>query len=400
MKQPDTFASTAFRMPTRVHIESGCLARLPTLVQETLAEVQLETAPKTRIGSGVMLVLDPGLGQTPWPERVTQDLEAAGCRLSRFDAVEPNPRAATAEAIAEQMRADGCTLVVGLGGGSVLDAAKAAALLAGNGGRCLDYEGKDQAPSPSLPMIAVPTTCGTGSEVTWVSVISVPERQSKISIKGESMFPRHAVVDADLIATLPPALIASTSLDALTHALEALTVRQANRVSDALAERAVGLILTYLRRAVADPAGDREAREAVMTASTLAGLAFGNADVGAVHCLSEALGGLYDVPHGLANALLLVPVLRDHGSAVATPLAAVSRRVLQSRAADAPAAAELLDAVSDLVDALDLPAFADFGVPATDHTRIAQLAEANGSNASNPRPMVAADYRRILSTLS
>lgn len=373
-----------FRVPTRVHIAPGCLSRLP----EALSVLGLRR---------VLLVVDPGLAATEMPERARRLLAEAGVAIELFDAVEPNPRTTTATRAAAVLREHGFEGIVGLGGGSVLDAAKAAAMLAVNDGSAEDYVGKNRYASTPLPFVAVPTTCGTGSEVTWVSVLTHEPTRTKISLKGESMFPRFALVDADLIRTLPGRLVASTGLDALTHALEATTCRLANPVSDALAEKAVALLLAYLRRAASDPAGDAEARAAVMRASTLAGLAFGNADVAGVHCLSESLGGLYDVPHGLANAILLVPVLRSHGEHVARRLAELEAVV----ASAAPPSAEgFLSRVEELTRDLEVPPWSHFRVPAEDHGRIAELAERNGSNDSNPRPMAASDYRRILESLT
>jgi alcohol dehydrogenase len=380
-----------FRVPTHLTLEPGCFAALGQ-------------AAAARAGSRVALVSDPGLAATPWPERARQSLRQAGLAVTSFDQVEPNPRDTTAERLAETLRADGCQAVIGLGGGSVLDAAKAAAMLATNGGCCADYVGRDRYRQPPLPLIAVPTTCGTGSEVTWVSVISVEATRSKISVKGETMFPAAALVDADLIRSLPPAMVAATGADALTHALEATTGRCANPASDALAERAIELLLRFLPRAVANVRGDDEARNAVMEGSTLAGLAFGNADVGAVHCLSESLGGLFDVPHGLTNALLLVPTLRAHGDSVAHRLAALAPRVpglaAMSGAPAPEAAAAVLEALAALIADLALPPFASLAIPAAAHAEIATAAVANGSNPSNPRPMGEAEYLAILAAVS
>jgi alcohol dehydrogenase len=206
-------------------------------------------------------------------------------------------------------------------------------------------------------------------------------------------------VDADLIATLPGRLVATTGLDAMTHALEATTCNLANPVSDALAEKAIGLLLAYLPRAAADPACDAVAREAVMRAATLAGLAFGNADVAGVHCLSESLGGLYDVPHGLANAVLLVPVLRAHGEAVAGRLAELEASVEAAAAPVAERAERFLGRLEALARDLEVPPWSRLAVPAEDHARIAERAVRNGSNSSNPRPMAATDYRRVLESL-
>lgn len=376
-----------FRLPTRVVIEDGCRRRLPEALR----------AVETPSGAAVVLVIDAGLGRTPWPDQVEAEIRREGWRCLPFDGVESNPRSSTVEALADLARTEGASAVVGLGGGSVLDAAKAAAMLATNGGACLDYEGPERFSRSPLPFIALPTTCGTGSEVTWVSVVSVEEEKRKISIKGHGMFPDVALVDADLVATLPPHLVAWTGLDALTHALEAVTVNLSNPASDALAARAVETLLADLPRAVADTVHDGEARRAVMTASTVAGMAFGNADVGAVHCLSETLGGLYDVPHGLANALLLVPVLRSHGEAAWPGLAGI-RRFSQGSAESR--AQSLLDEVEALVESLKLPDVSALGIRPEDRQEIARRAVTNGSNPSNPRPMGEEEYLSILDSLS
>ncbi len=377
-----------FRVPTRVQVESGCLERAPELARS--------------FGRRALLAQDRGLESTPWPERLLEGLEAAGLEVEVFDEVEPNPRSATVERLATRLRKTRSEVVIGLGGGSVLDAAKAASMLATNVGSCVAYEGRNRFAERPLPFIAVPTTCGTGSEVTWVSVITVPERRAKISVKGEGMFPRYALVDADLLSTLPANLVAWTALDALTHALEATTGACANPASDALAERAIELLFRYLRRAARDVAGDAEAREGVMAASTLAGLAFGNADVAAVHCLSETLGGLYDVPHGLANAVLLAPVLRAHGASVEARLAGLVRVVAGDGTGAGPvaAAARVLDALDELAADLGTPAFGSLGVPEQDFPEIARRAVANGSNASNPRPMGEREYLELLERLA
>ncbi|HEX4955677.1 MAG TPA: iron-containing alcohol dehydrogenase [Thermoanaerobaculia bacterium] len=375
-----------FRAPTRLTLAPGSLTRLPLTLE-----------PHRR----ALLVFDRGLGATPWPQRAASLLEAAGLAVGTFDTVEPNPRDATVEAIAEVARTGSFEVVVGLGGGSVLDAAKAAAMLATNPGRLTDFEGRNRFGNPSLPFVAVPTTCGTGSEVTWVSVITVPERRAKISVKGDGMYPREALVDADLIASLPRDQVAWTGLDALTHALEATTCSCRNPASDALAEKAITLLVGHLRRAVADIGSDAAAREAVMTGSTVAGLAFGSADVAAVHCLSETLGGFYDLPHGLLNATLLAPVLASHGEAVAGRLAELEA-MLDPESGPLPVeegSERFLRRVESLVADLGVPPLSTLGLRAEDLEEIAARSVANGSNGSNPRPMGKEEYRQILDRL-
>jgi alcohol dehydrogenase len=342
-----------------------------------------------------LLVYDPGLASTPWPSRVDGYLRRRFGALSTFDGVEPNPRTKTVDREAERARTAGIDLVVAVGGGSVLDAGKALSMLVANEGAAANYEGRNLFSERPVPFVAVPSTCGTGSEVTWVSVLSDSESKRKISIKGDGMFPTLAVVDADLVGTLPPPLIAQTGLDALTHALEAFVSRRANPASDALAADAVRLLLTNLALCFRN-AGESRLREAVMRASTLAGMAFGNADVGAVHCLSESLGGLYDHPHGLLNALLLVPVFEYQFTAVHARLDELAARAMFP-AADA---LSLLDAVRSLVEALDLPSFDSLGVSEDSFTEIAEMAVTNNSNASNPREMAASDYETILTAIA
>ena len=321
-----------------------------------------------------------------------QTIATEGGQAVLFDEVEANPRTTTAERIAQIAIETGRDLIVAIGGGSSLEAAKAAAMLATNGGRAIDHVGQQDFAESPLPFVAIPTTCGTGSEVTWVAVLTDQDRKRKISLKGPPMFPTVALVDSDFLGSLPSRLLAATALDALTHALEATTGRRRNPISDALAEKAIVLLLENLQGAW-DGTGGAAAREAVMRASTLAGLAFGNSDVGAVHCLSESLGGLFDLPHGLCNAVLLGPVLRAHGASIEDRLAEIDAIANRTHTGSAE---RLLGRVEGLVAAVGIPGFASLGVEAEDHTRLAEEAVRNGSNASNPRTMEVEDYLSIL----
>ena len=385
--------SSGYRMPTRIHIGSGVLASLATVAERHRA-------------SRCLLVYDPGIAGTPWPERSRSLLESAGLDVRVFADVEPNPRAETVDRAAAQARADGIDLVVGVGGGSVLDAAKAVATAVPNEQAIATYEGRNRYARTPLPFIAVPTTCGTGSEVTWVSVLTVLAEHRKISVKGESMFPTDAVVDPDTLSTLPRELVASTAMDALTHAVEAYVGTASNPISDALAEVAVRLLFRHLPAAVRDIAGAHVDRDGVMRASTIAGMSFGNADVGGVHCLSETIGGLFDHPHGLLNAMLLAPVMRSHLDAAGPrleALAAVADEAMSAevRSVVAPhgslrTAQDFVGALERLADAVGIPSFSTLGLDPGTFDRIAHGAVQNGSNGSNPRPMDAAAYVEIL----
>lgn len=377
-----------YRMPTHVQIAPGCRERLP----EVLRALQVRSP---------LLVVDPGLEATRWPGEIRQILRSAGLQAQLFNDIAPNPRTSSVAAATEILREQKLDGVIGLGGGSVLDTAKAAAMLAKNEGHIEQYEGKNRYLHAPLPFVALPTTCGTGSEVTWVSVLSHEATRTKISVKGETMFPNQALVDADMLATLPRHLIAFTGVDALTHAVEAAICSVANPVSDALSEKAIALLLRYLPDAFSDPHGNELARNEVMRASTLAGLSFSNADVGGVHCLSESLGGMYDVHHGLANAVLLAPVLRYHREAASQRLAELEL-MLDPGAADA-SGSELAERFIARVEALckqvEVPPFSSLGMPEEDLDAVSDRAFRNGSNGSNPQRMTAQDYRSILESL-
>jgi alcohol dehydrogenase len=366
-----------FRLPTKVVIEPGVIRNLVPYIDRYPAERAL-------------LVFDPGLARTPWPKLVHKQLNDAGIAVIEFDAVEANPRVEAVDHLADIARSSDVELIVGLGGGSVLDTAKAASMLMNNKGSCAKYEGKNLFPEASAAFIAIPTTCGTGSEVTWVSVLSDPSARRKISIKGDGMFPSLALVDADVLETLPSQLIAETGLDALTHAIEAIVCRLANPVSDLLAREAVHLLLPNLPRLVSDPK-DSRARESVMRASTFAGMAFGNADVAAVHCLSESIGGLLDLGHGLLNAILLAPVLMYQQDDISAQLDSVSPDFSGS---------ELLTEIERLTRELEIPPFSSLNIPDEIFGDIATMAEMNGSNSSNRRVMVANDYLNVLHRLA
>jgi alcohol dehydrogenase class IV len=367
----------AFLLPTEVVVEPGSIADLYNYLNPFTAE-------------RAMLLYDAGIRRTRWPGIVIEQLNKAGIAVVEFDGIQPNPRLDTVDQAAQIARRADVDLIVGLGGGSVLDAAKAVSMLIRNRGRALKYEGRNLFSNPAAPFIAIPTTCGTGSEVTWVSVLSDPDTRRKISVKGDGMYPALAIVDADVLETLPPHLIAQTGIDALTHAVEAMIVRPANEISDGLARGAIRLILSDLPRLVSTP-GDKDARESVMRASTLAGMAFGNADVGAVHCLSESIGGITDLGHGLLNAVLIAPVLAYQMDYIKEPL----ETILPDTDAGA-----LLQIIENLVAEVGIPSFGSLEIDAVLYEEIALQASLNGSNSSNKMDLSAKDYLNILQSLT
>ncbi len=369
-----------YHMPTAVIFGSGTLSKLGGVVGKRLCS------------SHPLLVTDQGVKEAGIAAKVVSAFPG----IPTFDEVEPNPRHTTIDRGGEVARSLRPDLIVGVGGGSALDTAKAVALLATNPGRIEEYEGRERYKNPPLPVLAIPTTCGTGSEVTWVSVIAHTERKFKMSIKGPLMYPAAALVDPDLLQTLPPTLIASTGLDALTHAVEAFTAKAANFISDALALEAIRLIFQFLPRAYQDIKGDLEAREGQMRGSLLAGMAFGNSDVGAVHCLAESVGSLYDTPHGVANAVFLPYVMEFNLPAAVEKYALMAVAVGLEAAEKEEAARLLIRKIKDLSRSLGIPSFRDLGILEGEFEPIAQKSFENNSNPSNPREASAYDYLEIL----
>ncbi|MCJ7582964.1 MAG: iron-containing alcohol dehydrogenase, partial [Candidatus Aminicenantes bacterium] len=249
---------------------------------------------------------------------------------------------------------------------------------------------------PPLPVLAVPTTCGTGSEVTWVSVITHTARKFKMSIKGPEMFPALAVVDPELLSTLPPQLVASTGLDALTHAVEALTVRPATFLTNFIALEALRLILHSIEAAHRDIQGNALAREEIMKGSLVAGLAFGNADVGGVHCLSESLGAILDTPHGIANSIFLPLVMEFNLPVSAGKYAEIAQIAGLQGENERNSAMALIEHIKNLACKLNIPSFRDTGVQESQLREIAMKSFQNNSNPSNPREATFQDYLDIL----
>jgi alcohol dehydrogenase len=313
-----------------------------------------------------------------------------------FNEVEANPKQATVDRAGGLARTLKPDLIIGLGGGSVLDAAKAIALLGTNPGRIEDYEGREKYREAPLPVLAIPTTCGTGSEVTWVSIITHTGRRTKMSIKGPLMYPAVALVDPDLLTTLPSHLVASTGFDALTHAIEAYTALPATAITDALALESLRLIFRSLPEAYPDIGKNPTAREELMLGSVLAAMAFVNSDVGAVHCLTESIGGLYDTPHGVANAVLLPFVMEFNLGAAEAKYARLAALAGIEAGSRREAALRLILRIKEISHDMSIPPFRELHIPESDFTLIAEKSFANNSNPSNPRQAGVEDYLDIL----
>lgn len=274
-------------------------------------------------GKRVLFVLDRGLKDVGVAERVIDVAQRKGIFAVTYDQVTPEPAPSLADAAAALAKEKECDLVVGVGGGSSLDVAKASAMLVKNGGKAEQYIGLETVPERGLPTILIPTTAGTGSEVTFTAVFTMRDKKKKGGINSRFLYPDVALLDPSLTETLPPGPTATTGADALTHAIEGYTSLQRNPMSDLVAREAIRLIGANLGRAVRD-GKDREARSNMLLASLMAGLALASAGVGACHALAYPLGAFFDVPHGLANAVLLPYIMEFNLHAAETEYASVA----------------------------------------------------------------------------
>ncbi|MEP2715376.1 iron-containing alcohol dehydrogenase [Pseudophaeobacter sp.] len=281
-----------------------------SLIFETGASARLAEVAGQTLGKSVLLVTDPGLRQLGLADPAIASLETAGHKVSVFDKVEADPSLETLMQAVEAGRAAGVTGVLGFGGGSSLDVAKLVALLLGSNEDLDEAWGVAQAKGPRLPLVLVPTTAGTGSEVTPVSIITVGAEEKR-GVSSPIILPDIAVLDADLTVGLPAHITAATGVDAMVHAIEAYASKSANNnpLSKMLAREALRLLGANIETAVFN-GQDKDARGAMLLASMLAGQAFANSPVAAVHALAYPIGGTFHIPHGLSNALVLPHVLR------------------------------------------------------------------------------------------
>jgi alcohol dehydrogenase class IV len=309
-----------------------------------------------RLGKRALVVTDPGVASAGLVDFVRTPLDAAGIECTVFDSVGGNPTVEHVDACRDTQRDSGSDVLIAVGGGSSIDVAKAAAVLAANGGGVADYEGVDRFTDPPLPVVAIPTTVGTGSEVTKGAVITNTATRVKMVLVSDLMFPSLAVLDPRMVARLPGPIAAGTGMDALTHAIEGYVAQGANPLTDALNLAAVRMIGAHLRPAVA---GDPDALYQMLIASCMAGAGFHDAGLGLVHALANTLGGHFGVHHGTANALFLPYVMEFNVPANPPKFAAI-----------AAALGERVDGLSTIAAAKRAPAAvhelaADVGVPRT-----------------------------------
>lgn len=339
-----------------------------------------------------VLVTDENMERLGVAERISNYLEEAGVTTCVFSGVEPEPSVETTDAVAELAREHDCQLVVGLGGGSCMDVAKAVSVLITNEGSAARYQGIGLVKNPGVPKIVIPTTAGTGSEVTFTAVLIRKSDGVKGGINDEKLYPDYSLLDPELTLSMPPKVTASTGMDALVHSLEAYTSRQASPFSDLFAEEAMIRIGRWLRIATLN-GKDLEARSEMMLAALYGGIALANAGVGACHALTYPLGGMFGVAHGCANALLIPYVARfnalsrsDKYARAAELLGFIPEGLLEREAALACA-----EGLAQLVEDLGLPrtlSALKVGIKESQFDEMADKALAVAvPMANNPRPV-------------
>jgi alcohol dehydrogenase class IV len=377
--------------PRLMSIGGGALAELPSLL--------------TRLGlARPLIVTDPYIAGCGILEQATTLLDKAKVPWAVFSETVPDP---TTEAIAagvERLRQGEYDSLVAIGGGSSIDTAKGMSVLHANGGQMRAYKVPNEIPQLGPPIIAVPTTAGTGSEVTRFTVVTDTETDEKMLIAGLACCPAAAIVDYELTLTMPYRLTADTGIDSLTHAIEAYVSRRANPFTDGLARNAMGLIARHIRTACAEP-DNRAAREAMMLGATTAGMAFSNASVALVHGMSRPIGAFFHVPHGLSNAMLLPEITAFSAPAALERYADCARAmgVAAEGEGSQSAVARLLDELRRLNDDLKVPSPKAYGIERARYDELlpvmASQALASGSPANNPRVPSSEEiielYRRV-----
>lgn len=291
-------------------MKSFVFSSVPNILCELGSSTKVGTLMKTLGSKKVLVVTDPGLRRLGLVDKVLEGVESAGLQYSVYDQIKEDPPESSILELMDRAKSENISGIVGVGGGSSMDAAKLTAFMCGDTKQSInDVYGVDKCVGRRLPLIMVPTTAGTGSEVTNISIITTGAAEKK-GVVGNQLYADYAVLDGDLTLTLPPKVTAATGIDAMVHAIEAYTSKiKKNVLSDVLAREALKLLAGNIRRAWTD-GNDRSARMNMLLGSLYAGMAFSNSPCAAVHALAYPIGSLFHVPHGLSNSLMLPHVLR------------------------------------------------------------------------------------------
>ncbi|WP_114413753.1 iron-containing alcohol dehydrogenase [Marinomonas foliarum] len=346
----------------------------------------------------LLVVTDKGLLDSGTLNGFFESLDVAGLKYDLYQDVQPNPSSTVIDDAVAFLKSSNCDAIIGIGGGSSIDAAKAVAAMATNPGSILDYEGFDKLINDPMPLFAIPTTSGTGSECTASTVVTNPENHFKTAIISPRLFPKIAILDAELTMKLPPAITASTGMDALTHAIESYVSKMANPISRALAIEAIKMISQNITKSYF-VGSDVSARENMLVASFLAGVAFSLSKLGNVHAISHTFGGIFNIPHGVANAALLPYVLKFNMPACPGLFKEIAVAMGENVDGldDHSAGCKAIDAVVRLNTAMDVPAnVKELGVELGKLPQMVQDSMRSGNVLINPRLTKASDIEQII----
>lgn len=362
-----------FSVPQNIIVGRGSLAKLP------------EVAEKSG-GKKAFIISGPHLNKMGIVQSCVDALKAKGIESSVFTETEGNPSVETVDKASAAYKESGADFIVALGGGSPMDVAKAVGVVARYGGSITEYEGADKVPGDIIPLIAVPTTAGTGSEVTAFSVITDHSRNYKLTVFSYKLIPSYAILDAELLTTAPASVAAACGIDAMVHALEAYISTAASPFSDAMAEKALELIGANIRCYAANR-GDIEAAENMLVGSLFAGIAFSWARLGDVHAMSHLVSAYFNVPHGVANAILLPTIVEYNMLADKGKYLNIYNYIAELPAAPEEFTADMLvDELLNLNEALGIPAgLEEAGVTKDKFDAMADDAMKSGNIAVNPR---------------
>lgn len=374
-----------FLMPTKVESGVNSSVRTGELIQPL-------------VQNKVLVVTDKGIRAAELIDWILRSLEKQGIKYDIFDEVEPNPSAETIHQGLDVLRETHSDAVLAVGGGSSIDTAKGIAVMATNEGHILDYEGVGKVQHQPLPIIAVPTTAGTGSEVTASTIVTNKKTLFKAAIISPHIFPKLAILDPVLTLSCPRDITAATGMDALTHAIESYTSKTATPVSEALALQAMKLISQSLLKAYF-VGTDIHSRNTMLTASMLAGFAFSQSRLGNVHAISQSFGGVFNIPHGIANATLLPFVLKFNLPACPEKMRDIAEALGQdvSGLTAMEAGEKALQAVIDMNKALNIPDnIKDLGVKLERMPQLVEDSMRSGNVLVNPRLTTADDIQTII----
>ena len=373
----------SFSIPQHVIFGKGSLGKLPE-------------AAKALGKNKALIISGPHLNRIGMVDKCQAALSAAGIGSAAFTETEGNPSTETVEKAVEAYKSSGADFIVAFGGGSPLDVAKAAGILAAYGGKITEYEGGGKVPGPVVPMIAIPTTAGTGSEVTSFSVITDHSRNYKLSVSSNYLLPAYAILDPELIASVPAGTAAACGVDAMVHALEAYLSLAASPFSDMFALKALQLIGKNLR-AYAANRGNEAAAEAMMMGSLFAGIAFSHARLGDVHAMSHPVSAYFNVAHGIANAILLPVIVEYNELADQGKYYDIYRCVAKAPVSEAMFSSHMLtEELRALNMELGIPScLKEAGVKAEYFDAMAEDAMKSGNISVNPRSTTKADVLEL-----